>query len=167
MLVNAANLVVFYMGWEIVGICSFLLVGFWYADPLKNEAAKKVFFFTHIPGEALLLFAIGAYAWTGSLNINALLTSTPAAWQMNTLLASRSSPYSPSLRKCRSSRGCPAQCKAPHQFLRCSQRCNGPRRCVSRRKTFSVATAAGPGCSPSSADSRWCWPLPSQCALTT
>jgi len=87
MLVNAANLVVFYMGWEIVGICSFLLVGFWYADPLKNKAAKKVFFFTHIPGEALLLFAIGAYAWTGSLSINALLTSTPAAWQMKALLA--------------------------------------------------------------------------------
>ncbi|MGZ4852355.1 MAG: proton-conducting transporter transmembrane domain-containing protein, partial [Halobacteriota archaeon] len=71
MLVNAANLVVFYIGWEIVGICSFLLVGFWYADPLKNEAAKKVFFFTHIPGEALLLFAVGAYAWTGGVNINA------------------------------------------------------------------------------------------------
>jgi NADH:ubiquinone oxidoreductase subunit 5 (chain L)/Multisubunit Na+/H+ antiporter, MnhA subunit len=86
MLVNAANLVVFYIGWEIVGICSFLLVGFWYADPIKNEAAKKVFFFTHIPGEALLLFAVGAYAWTGSVNINALLTSTPPAWQMNTLL---------------------------------------------------------------------------------
>lgn len=86
MLVNAANLVVLYIGWEIVGICSFLLVGFWYAEPVRNEGAKKVFFFTHIPGEALLLFAVGAYAWTGSVDINALLTSTPAAWQMNTLL---------------------------------------------------------------------------------
>ena len=86
MLVNAANLVVLYIGWEIVGICSFLLVGFWYTEPERNKGAKKVFFFTHIPGEALLLFAIGAYAWTGSVNINALLTSTPAAWQMNTLL---------------------------------------------------------------------------------
>jgi len=86
MLVNAANLIVFYIGWEIVGICSFLLVGFWYADPVKNKAAKKVFFFTHMPGEALLLFAVGAYAWTGSVNITAFLTSTPPAWQMNTLL---------------------------------------------------------------------------------
>ncbi|MEI7827158.1 MAG: NADH-quinone oxidoreductase subunit L [Euryarchaeota archaeon] len=86
MLVNAANLVVLYIGWEIVGICSFLLVGFWYTEPERNKGAKKVFFFTHIPGEALLLFAVGAYAWTGSVNINALLTSTPAAWQMNTLL---------------------------------------------------------------------------------
>jgi NADH:ubiquinone oxidoreductase subunit 5 (subunit L)/multisubunit Na+/H+ antiporter MnhA subunit len=86
MLVNAANLVVLYIGWEIVGICSFLLVGFWFTEPERNAGAKKVFFFTHIPGEALLLFAIGAYAWTGSVNINALLTSTPAAWQMNTLL---------------------------------------------------------------------------------
>ncbi|HYA33885.1 MAG TPA: NADH-quinone oxidoreductase subunit L [Candidatus Bathyarchaeia archaeon] len=86
MLVNAANLVVFYIGWEIVGICSFLLVGFWYQDPVKNAAAKKVFFFTHMPGEALLLFAVGAYAWTGTVNINTLLTATPAAWQMNVLL---------------------------------------------------------------------------------
>jgi len=86
MLVNAANLVVLYIGWEMVGICSFLLVGFWFTEPERNKGAKKVFFFTHIPGEALLLFAVAAYAWTGSVNINEILTSTPAAWQMNTLL---------------------------------------------------------------------------------
>ena len=86
MLVNAANLIVLYIGWEIVGLCSFLLVGFWYAEPVRNAGAKKVFFFTHIPGEALLLFAVGAYAWTGSVNINAVITSTPGTWQMNTLL---------------------------------------------------------------------------------
>lgn len=86
MLVNAANLVVLYIAWEIVGICSFLLVGFWYNEPKRNAGAKKVFFFTHIPGEALLLFAVAAYAWTGSININEILTSTPSAWQMNTLL---------------------------------------------------------------------------------
>jgi NADH:ubiquinone oxidoreductase subunit 5 (subunit L)/multisubunit Na+/H+ antiporter MnhA subunit len=86
MLVNAANLVVLYIAWEIVGICSFLLVGFWYNEPKRNAGAKKVFFFTHIPGEALLLFSVAAYAWTGSININELLTSTPPAWQMNILL---------------------------------------------------------------------------------
>ena len=85
-LVNAANLIVFYVGWEIVGICSYLLVGFWYADPVRTQAAKKVFFFTHMPGEALLLFAVGAYAWTGSVDINVFLTSTLPSWQMNVLL---------------------------------------------------------------------------------
>jgi NADH-quinone oxidoreductase subunit L len=85
-LVNAANFIVFYIGWEIVGICSYLLVGFWYADPVRTQAAKKVFFFTHMPGEALLLFAVGAYAWTSSVDINTFLTSTLPSWQMNTLL---------------------------------------------------------------------------------
>ena len=85
-LVNAANLILFYVGWEIVGICSYLLVGFWYTDPARTKAAKKVFFFTHIPGEALLLFAVGAYAWAGSVDINTFLTSTMPSWQMNTLL---------------------------------------------------------------------------------
>src|SRR5450759_5598611 len=67
-------------------ICSYLLVGFWYTDPVRTKAAKKVFFFTHMPGEALLLFAVGAYAWAGSVNINTFLTSTLPSWQMNTLL---------------------------------------------------------------------------------
>ncbi|MGZ4902992.1 MAG: NADH-quinone oxidoreductase subunit 5 family protein [Halobacteriota archaeon] len=85
-LVNAANLIVLYVGWEIVGFCSYLLVGFWYTDPVRSKAAKKVFFFTHIPGEALLLFSIAAYAWTGSVGISALLTAPPVGWQLSVLL---------------------------------------------------------------------------------
>ncbi|MGZ4931002.1 MAG: NADH-quinone oxidoreductase subunit 5 family protein [Halobacteriota archaeon] len=86
-LVNAANLIVLYVGWEIVGFCSYLLVGFWYTDPVRSKAAKKVFFFTHIPGEALLLFSIAAYAWTGSVGISALLTAPPVGWQLSVLLS--------------------------------------------------------------------------------
>ncbi len=85
-LVNAANLIVLYIGWEIVGFCSYLLVGFWYTDPGRSKAAKKVFFFTHMPGEALLLFSVAAYAWTGSVSISALLTAPPAGWQLSALL---------------------------------------------------------------------------------
>ncbi|MGZ4948834.1 MAG: NADH-quinone oxidoreductase subunit 5 family protein [Halobacteriota archaeon] len=86
-LVNAANLIVLYIGWEIVGFCSYLLVGFWYTDPARSRAAKKVFFFTHIPGEALLLFSIAAYAWTGSVSISTLLATPPVGWQLDVLLA--------------------------------------------------------------------------------
>ncbi|MGZ4922272.1 MAG: NADH-quinone oxidoreductase subunit 5 family protein [Halobacteriota archaeon] len=86
-LVNAANLIVLYVGWEIVGFCSYLLVGFWYTDPVRSKAAKKVFFFTHIPGEALLLFSIAAYAWTGSVGISALLAAPPVGWQLSVLLS--------------------------------------------------------------------------------
>ncbi len=86
MLVNAANVVILYVGWEIVGICSFLLVGFWFQEPIRNEGAKKVFFFTHIPGEALLLFAVGSYAWMGSGSIHNLLTSSLPFWQTSILI---------------------------------------------------------------------------------
>jgi NADH:ubiquinone oxidoreductase subunit 5 (subunit L)/multisubunit Na+/H+ antiporter MnhA subunit len=85
-LVSAANVVMLYAGWEIVGICSFLLVGFWFKEPARNEAAKKVFFFTHIPGEALLLCAVGTYAWTGSGSIYNLLTSSLPEWQTSVLI---------------------------------------------------------------------------------
>jgi len=86
MLVGAANVLILYAGWEIVGICSFLLVGFWFEEATRNEAAKKVFFFTHMPGEVLLLFAVGTYAWTGSGSIHNLLTSSLPEWQTSVLI---------------------------------------------------------------------------------
>ena len=86
MLVGAANVLVLYAGWEIVGICSFLLVGFWFKEATRNEAAKKVFFFTHMPGEVLLLFGVGTYAWTGSGSIHNLLTFNLPEWQVSMLI---------------------------------------------------------------------------------
>jgi len=42
MLVLADNYLLLYLGWEGVGLCSYLLIGFWYERPLASSAAKKV-----------------------------------------------------------------------------------------------------------------------------
>src|SRR5205085_2595926 len=42
-LVMAENLVMLYLGWEGVGLCSYLLIGYYYEKPSAREAAKKAF----------------------------------------------------------------------------------------------------------------------------
>jgi len=61
-LVIADNLLVFYIFWELVGVCSFLLIGFWYQRPEARAAAKKAFIVTRI-GDAGLLIAIILLFW--------------------------------------------------------------------------------------------------------
>lgn len=61
-LVLANNLLTFYIFWELVGVCSFLLIGFWYRKPEARAAAKKAFIVTRI-GDLGLLIAILLLFW--------------------------------------------------------------------------------------------------------
>lgn len=61
-LVLADNMLSLYFFWELVGVCSFLLVGFWYTKPTARAAAKKAFIVTRI-GDAGLLIAILLLFW--------------------------------------------------------------------------------------------------------
>ncbi len=61
-LVIAENLVQLYIFWELVGVCSFLLVGFWYFKPEAKAAAKKAFIVTRI-GDVGLFIAILLLFW--------------------------------------------------------------------------------------------------------
>ncbi|QMV41746.1 NADH-quinone oxidoreductase subunit L [Cohnella cholangitidis] len=61
-LVLADNLLTFYIFWELVGVCSFLLVGFWYQKPEAKAAAKKAFIVTRI-GDLGLLIALLLLFW--------------------------------------------------------------------------------------------------------
>jgi NADH-quinone oxidoreductase subunit L len=71
-LVIAAGFVELFVGWELVGVCSFLLIGFWYDKPEAADAARKAFLTTRV-GDAGLLLAMGLlWARTGSLSIAAL-----------------------------------------------------------------------------------------------
>src|SRR5208337_869173 len=56
-LVLADNLLLLYFGWEGVGLCSYLLIGFWYSDPANVRAAMKAFLITRI-GDAALIIAL-------------------------------------------------------------------------------------------------------------
>lgn len=69
-LVVSANLLTAYLCWEVIGLCSYLLVGFWYKDSAATQGARKVLLMTHIPGYALLLGILllyhgsGTFLWT-------------------------------------------------------------------------------------------------------
>jgi NADH-quinone oxidoreductase subunit L len=68
-LVLGDNLLFLFFGWEGVGLCSYLLIGFWYMDPANGTAARKAFIVTRV-GDALM--AIGLfwlYSDLGTLDI--------------------------------------------------------------------------------------------------
>jgi NADH-quinone oxidoreductase subunit L len=61
-LVVGSNLVVMFIGWEGVGLCSYLLIGFWHSNQEYNDAAKKAFIMNRIGDLGLLIgiFILGA-----------------------------------------------------------------------------------------------------------
>ncbi len=65
-LVYSANLFVFYLCWEMMGLCSFSLVGFWYKDPEAVAGSRKVLLMTHLAGYGLLAAILMIYGRTGS-----------------------------------------------------------------------------------------------------
>lgn len=89
-LVISSNLLQIYFFWELVGACSFLLVGFWYFKPEAKRAAKKAFIVTRI-GDIGLLIAICLIYWRiDSFSLDALQTALvekTIAPQMITLIA--------------------------------------------------------------------------------
>ncbi len=72
-LVLADNLLLMYLGWEGVGLCSYLLIGFYYTNPANGAAAMKAFIVTRI-GDVFLAFALFIlYEELGTLNIRELV----------------------------------------------------------------------------------------------
>src|ERR1039457_6507862 len=65
-LVYSANLFIFYLCWELIGLCSFSLVGFWYTNREAVAGARKVLLMTHIAGYGLLAAILVVYHRTGS-----------------------------------------------------------------------------------------------------
>ncbi len=65
-LVFSANLFIFYLCWEVVGLCSFSLVGFWYTNREAVNGARKVLLMTHIAGYGLLAAILVLYHRAGS-----------------------------------------------------------------------------------------------------
>jgi NADH-quinone oxidoreductase subunit L len=67
-LVLADNLLFLFVGWEGVGLCSFLLISFWFEDKAKAEAGKKAFLTNRVGDAGFLLGTFLVLAVTGSLN---------------------------------------------------------------------------------------------------
>ena len=78
-LVMADNLLLLYLGWEGVGLCSYLLIGFWYEDDANVRAANKAFIVTRIGDTALAIGLLLLFVHLDTLNIQSVLSA--ASWQ--------------------------------------------------------------------------------------
>ncbi|GBQ86505.1 NADH-quinone oxidoreductase chain L [Gluconacetobacter johannae DSM 13595] len=74
-LVLSSDLLCLYVGWEGVGLCSYLLIGFWYAEAANGVAARKAFIVTRIGDAALLCGLLLLATRTGGLEIAGVLRS--------------------------------------------------------------------------------------------
>jgi NADH-quinone oxidoreductase subunit L len=73
-LVLSDNLLTLFVGWEIMGLCSYLLIGFWYAKESARNAAVKAFMTTRIGDVFMLLGIVYLYSVTGTLTFREIFT---------------------------------------------------------------------------------------------
>jgi NADH-quinone oxidoreductase subunit L len=81
-LVLGANFPVMFIGWEGVGLCSYLLIGFWFTKPSAADAGKKAFVVNRIGDFGFLLGMLWLFAQFGTLDFQAIaaaVASTPVA----------------------------------------------------------------------------------------
>nr|QJQ35740.1 NADH-plastoquinone oxidoreductase subunit 5 [Populus pamirica]UFI55513.1 NADH-plastoquinone oxidoreductase subunit 5 [Populus szechuanica var. tibetica]UFI55598.1 NADH-plastoquinone oxidoreductase subunit 5 [Populus szechuanica var. tibetica] len=71
-LVTSSNLIQIYIFWELVGMCSYLLIGFWFTRPIVSNACQKAFVTNRVGDFGLLLGILGLYWITGSLEFQDL-----------------------------------------------------------------------------------------------
>lgn len=79
-LVLADNLLLLYLGWEGVGLCSYLLIGYWYKDPKNGYAGQKALIVTRIGDTAMAIGLFFLFRSFGTLNIDEILHSVSLEW---------------------------------------------------------------------------------------
>lgn len=77
-LILANNLLLLFLGWEGVGLCSYLLIGFWYREIKNSVAAKKAFIYNRVGDFAFLVAIFTVFNATGSLNFDVILSNLDA-----------------------------------------------------------------------------------------
>ncbi|HRI37641.1 MAG TPA: NADH-quinone oxidoreductase subunit L [Nitrospira sp.] len=86
-LVLADNLLLLYLGWEGVGLCSYLLIGFWYREPEYGTAAQKAFIVTRIGDTAFAIGLFILFTQFTSLSIQQVQDLAVEAWPVGSNLA--------------------------------------------------------------------------------
>lgn len=86
-LVLADSLVLMYLGWEGVGLCSYLLIGFWYKEEKNGYAARKAFIITRVGDTAMAVGLFKLFQVFGTLNIQEILTMAPQSWTVGSDMA--------------------------------------------------------------------------------
>lgn len=77
-LVLADNLLLLFLGWEGVGLCSYLLIGFWYTEMANSDAAKKAFIYNRVGDFAFLLAIFMVFQYVGDLRFETILADLDA-----------------------------------------------------------------------------------------
>ncbi len=79
-LLLADNLLLLYLGWEGVGLCSYLLIGFWYRDPANGRAGQKAFIVTRVGDTAMVVGLFLLFHSLGTLRIQDLMHAAEIQW---------------------------------------------------------------------------------------
>ena len=85
-LVLGDNLLFLYFGWEGVGLCSYLLIGFYYEDPANGLAARKAFVVTRVGDTFMAIGLFLLYREIGTLNIQDALALAPQHFAVGSTL---------------------------------------------------------------------------------
>jgi NADH-quinone oxidoreductase subunit L len=81
------NLLLLFLGWEGVGLCSYLLIGFWYTDPANGRAAQKAFIVTRVGDTAFILGLLILFEKLGTLHIQELIHRAETDWHAGSAYA--------------------------------------------------------------------------------
>jgi NADH-quinone oxidoreductase subunit L len=85
MLVLADNFLLVFAGWELVGLCSYLLIGFWFPRRSAAEAAKKAFLVNRVGDMGFALGIMAIWTQLGTLNMQEVFhkfAGVPHEWQI-------------------------------------------------------------------------------------
>ena len=81
LLILANNFLLLYVGWELVGLCSYLLIGFWFERQAAANAGKKAFITTRIGDFGFALGVMLIFVTFGTLNYGEVFKAAPATLQ--------------------------------------------------------------------------------------
>ncbi len=87
LLVLADDFLVMFVGWELVGLCSYLLIGFWYSDVANASAGRKAFLVNRVGDFAFVIGLLAIWSAFGSLAFEAVLPLAPTVLASGSLLA--------------------------------------------------------------------------------
>ncbi len=79
-LVSANNFLMMFVGWEGVGLCSYLLIGFWLEKKSATDAGNKAFFVNRIGDFGFLLGIFGIFFYMGTLNFQEVFAKAPTTF---------------------------------------------------------------------------------------